>query len=242
MEISNNPYLSIVITCFNEEKKIGRDIEAVSNFINKINKQVELIIVDDRSSDNTVKIVKEKQKKYVWVELLAVEGNLHGKGVGLKKGIMAASGKYIMFADAGLCVPYENALVGLGDLKKGADVAIGSRTHSKSTISRHQKWYRRLGSRLFWLLLKLFMGIPQDIKDTQCGFKIYTNKSAKALYKNSFTPAFMIDIETILRARKLNYNISQFPVTWRSDQDSRFNIFSGSIKNFKELWEIKKRI
>lgn len=236
------PYLSIVITCFNEEKKIGRDIEAVSLFIKTINKPVELIIVDDRSSDKTIEVVKQKQKKYTWVSLLLVKGNIHGKGVGLKVGILAAQGKYVMFADAGLCVPYENALLGIEQLNKGADVAIGSRTHSKSLISRKQRWYRRIGSRIFWLLLKLFMGIPRGIKDTQCGFKIYTNKAAKMLYKDSFTPAFMIDIETLVRAKKLNYQISQFPVTWTSDQDSRFNIFPGTIKIFKELWEIKKKL
>lgn len=240
MKNISSAYLSIIITCYNEETKIAKDIEAVKSFIDNLKKTVELIIVDDRSNDKTVEIVKEKQKIYPWIKLMSVKGNIHGKGIGLKKGIMAATGQYIMFADAGLCVPYNNALLGLKQLEDGADVAIGSRALKRSIIPHRQAWYRQLGSRLFWLLLKLFMGLPRGIRDTQCGFKLYTHDAAINLYKNSFTPGFMIDIETILRAKKLKYKVSQFPVAWTNDSDSRFNIFSGSIKNFKELWNIKQ--
>jgi len=237
--VNKKQYLSIVITCYNEEAKIGRDIEAVNDFISKIKKPIELIIVDDRSHDNTIKIVKEKQKKYPWVKLLSVKGEIHGKGIGLKIGIMAAKGKYIMFADAGLCVPYKYARDGINKLKEGYDCALASRASKKSTITKKQPLYRQIGSKLFGFIVRNLLGIPRSIKDTQCGFKIYKNEVAKKLFRELKTNGFMFDSEIILRAKKAKYKMATFPVEWKNDDDTKFRPLSGSLVILKDLLKMK---
>lgn len=239
MPSTNQINLSIIITTYNEEAKIGQDIEAVREFIDNYKKSTELIITYDRSNDDTVNIIKSKQKKYSWVKLIHVKGKAFGKGIGLKTGVKAATGKYIMFADAGLCVPYRYTIDGINKLKDGYDCALATRASKKSTITKKQPLYRQIGSRIFSLIIRNLLGIPKNIKDTQCGFKIYKNKVAKKLFGNLKTNGFMFDSEIILRAKKAKYKMATFPVEWKSDDDTKFKPISGSLTIIKDLIKMK---
>ncbi|OGD86960.1 hypothetical protein A2Z23_01745 [Candidatus Curtissbacteria bacterium RBG_16_39_7] len=86
------------------------------------------------------------------------------------------------------------------------------------------------------------MGLPQNIRDTQCGFKLFPSKIAKELYKECITDGFMIDIEMILRALGKGLKVKEFPVSWTSDLESRYKVFSGTARNFRELLIIKKAL
>lgn len=235
----NQIYLSIVITTYNEETKIGQDIEAVKEFVKTLKKSVELIITYDRCTDRTVKIIKEKQKKYSWIKLIKVPGNEFGKGIGLKTGVAAATGKYVMFADAGLCVPYKYVINGINKIKEGYDCALATRASKKSHITKKQPLYRQLGSRFFGIIVRNLLGIPKNIKDTQCGFKVYKREVAKKLFGGLKTNGFMFDSEIILRAKKTKYKMATFPVEWKSDDDTKFKPISGSITILKDLLQMK---
>lgn len=234
-------FLSVVIPCHNEEKKIAKDVQEAYKFATREGWDIEVLVVDDGSVDHTAGVVKELQKQYSSLRLLSEKTN-HGKGYALKKGIMEARGEYILFADAGYCVPFKDVKKGMELLENGIDVATGSRALELSTIKRKQSWYRQIGAKLFWIILKLFIGLPQSIRDTQCGFKVFPQEIAKSLFKDAFTEGFMIDIEVLLRAKKLGYKIEEFPVTWSSDADTRFKVFSGMMRNFKELFKIKREL
>ncbi len=241
MNIQKPITVSIVITTYNEESKIGQDIEAIKEFIDEFKKPVELIITYDRSTDRTVEIIKTKQKKYPWVKLIHIKGKVFGKGIGLKTGIEAAIGKYIMFTDAGLCVPYKYTIDGINKLKDGYDCALATRASKKSSITKKQPLYRQIGSRIFSLIIRNLLGIPRNIKDTQCGFKIYKNEVAKKLFGELQTNGFMFDTEIILRAKKAKYKMATFPVEWKSDDDTKFKPISGSLTIIKDLINMKLR-
>ena len=127
--------ISIVIPAFNESKKVGGDIKAASAFLESNDLTGEIIIADDGSSDDTAEAVKKTETPSA-IPLKVERYQRHrGKGCAVRTGIKQTSGEYVMFADAGCCVPYENVLRGLELLKSGVcDIAHGSRKLPQSKI------------------------------------------------------------------------------------------------------------
>lgn len=230
---------SIVIPAYNEEKKIEKDIEAVYSFFNSHSLNGELVIVDDGSKDKTYEVASTFKNKYPSLKVINYGMN-KGKGYALRTGMVEASGKYILFADSGICVPYENSLEGLKLTQEGFDIAIGSRRtkENETTIVIQQPAYRRIGSKVFYFTMKLLKLIPRGIYDTQCGFKIFKKEAAHKIYKECFTDGFMIDIEMLKRGIKAKYKITQFPVKWSNDPDTRFNPIGGSLQNMIQILKI----
>jgi len=231
-------YLSIVIPAYNEEKKIEKDIREAFNYFKKSKIKGEVIVSTDGVTDGTNDIVKKLQKKYSNLYLLAYKNKI-GKGAAIKKGVAKARGKYIMFADSGYCVPYSFIANGIKKIDSGFDCALASRSTKKSQIKIKQPLYRRIGSKIFGLIARNILCIPNQIKDTQCGFKIYKNKIAKRLFLDLQTTSMMFDIEIILLAKKHGYKMASFPVEWKNDPDTKFNPLTGSVINFKDLYKIK---
>jgi dolichyl-phosphate beta-glucosyltransferase len=233
-----NPYLSVVIPCFNEARKIETDIQAVVSYFSARTYSFELILVDDGSADGTAGILGQVTNKLKHVPLRAIcyQPN-RGKGHAVRTGMLQAGGQYRLFADAGLCVPYSEIEKGLALLESGADVAIGSRKLSESQVIERQAGYRRIGSSVFGLLVRNWMGLRYS--DTQCGFKLFTAQAAERLFSAARIDGFMFDAETLINARKFGLRVKEFPVEWRADPDSRYKPFSGSVRNLIELVRIQ---
>jgi glycosyltransferase involved in cell wall biosynthesis len=231
--------LSIVIPAFKEAAKIERDIDAAFEFLSSEGLRGEVIVVDDGSPDDTAAIAKAASSRYPALRVLSYTPN-RGKGHALRYGIVRATGRNILFADAGLCVPYKIARIALAMLDmRMCDVANGSR-RMRGSVKRAQPLYRQIGSRLFGIVVHAFMGIPMYISDTQCGFKAYRREVGHRLYGAAFTDGFMYDTEIILRALDEGYTILEFPVVWENDADSRFNPKTGSLKLLRELLVIRR--
>lgn len=232
-------YLSVVIPAYNEEKKISKDIEEAYKYFSENNINGEVIVVDDGSKDQTFNIANGFSNKYPSLKVINY-GRNKGKGYAIKTGILQATGEYILFADSGLCVPFKFADYGLDLLKKGNDIAIGSRkTNAKIIIS--QPLYRKLGSKLFHIFIKIFKIIPEGIEDTQCGFKLFKKDVAHNIFRRIFTEKFMWDIEMLRRASKEKYKIAAFPVEWSNDADTKFHPYIGSIENLLQIINIMFR-
>src|SRR5262249_45129844 len=118
--------LSIVIPAFREERKVGVDILAAQKYLDDRRVRGEIIGVDRGSPDATGKVAAAMAREIDPLRVIAYRPN-RGKGWAIRTGMAASVGRVVMFADAGLCVPYDDADVGLALLDAGADVAIGSR-------------------------------------------------------------------------------------------------------------------
>lgn len=230
--------LSIIIPAYNEEKKIKKDISEASKFIENAPITGEIIVSTDGVTDRTNTIVEELQKEYDNLFLLWDKDKI-GKGAAIQKAVAQARGKFIMFADAGLCVPYSYALQGLEVLLSGNDCAIGSRAEDRSKILKKQPLYRVIGSRIFKTLIHAVLQIPSHIKDTQCGFKLYKRRAAKKVFSELKTKRMMFDIEIILRLKKHGFTMEPFPVEWKNDLDTKFDPVKGSWDILKDLYQIK---
>lgn len=230
-------FLSVIIPAYNEEEKIERDLELVYEYLGKQRYNYEVLVVDDGSKDKTCEIVKSLEPKYKSLYGICYKQN-RGKGYAVKRGILEARGEYILFADAGSCVPYKEVEKGFRVLEDGYDVALGSRALAESQILQKQPKYRQIGSQIFGLIVRWIMGVNQ-IRDTQCGFKLFRREAAHAIFRKNRIDGFMFDVETILNARKIGFKLKEFSVVWKNDPDSRFNPIWGSVRNFKELSKIK---
>lgn len=230
--------LSIVIPAFREADKIQRDIRAAHDFLQSRSLSGEILVVDDGSPDDTSARARELSAAIPMLRVLRYEQN-RGKGHALRFGILRSSGRNVLFADAGLCVPYEIAAIGLSMLDlRMCDIAHGSR-RMRGSVKRAQPLYRQIGSQVFGLVVHTLMGIPRYISDTQCGFKLYRREVAQRLYGDAFTDGFMFDTEIILRALRHNFSILEFPVLWSNDSDTRYDPVKGTIRNLKELARIR---
>lgn len=237
----NQPELSIVIPAFNEAGKIQRDIRNAHAFlVDSLGDPGEIIVVDDGSSDDTASRARSLTGEVPELSVISYPRN-KGKGHALRNGMSRTRGRYVMFADAGSCVPYEDALRGLELCREGVDLAHGSRRRDESRIVTHQPVHRRLGGRLFRLFARSLMGLPRDLMDSQCGFKVYRGDPARNLYGRIRSDGFMFDLEIIRRALREGLRIAEFPVRWSHDRDTRFRPLCGTIANLRELISMRLR-
>jgi len=239
--------LSIVIPVFNESHKIAADIRSAADFFARNDLTGEIIVVDDGSTDDTAGIVQktaDSLSSEITVKVIRSEKN-RGKGFAVKQGVKESHGRYVAFADCGCCIPYDYLLKGIDMIKNeqlDIDIAHASRKLKKSTIVEQQNFYRRICSLMFkWFLVKV-MKTCGEFTDTQCGFKVYRGEIARQLYELCITDGFMFDIEIILRAQKKGFRISEFPIEWTCDSDSRLSPAKNVRKMFCELIKIKRAV
>jgi len=229
--------LTIIIPAYNDAHKFDADVAEADAFLERESLAGELLLVNDGSTDDTVARARNLAERYPRLRFVSYEKN-RGKGYAIAQGVKVARGGIVMFADAGLCVPYEIARIALTMLELDlCDIAIGSR-RMRGSVKKAQPLYRRIGARGHKMLVHL-LGVPGYISDTQCGFKFYRAAVAKRLFAQLVTDGFMFDVEIILRAVRDGCRILEFPVLWSNDPDTRFHPASGSFKVLKDLARIR---
>ena len=218
-------------------------MKAAAAFLQKQNLQGEIIIVDDGSKDKTARVAEDAGKNIqVPFKVLRFKEH-HGKGFAVRNGVLASKGQFVMFADSGLCVPYTNVLKGLSLLQQNAcDIAHGSRKLPESIIYRPQSFLRKFISKLVHWVLLFWLGIPKNLTDTQCGFKIYKGDLAREVYGQCFSNGFLFDVEIIIRALKSEKRIREFPIEWTADLDSRLSPTKNMFGVLGELISLKKTL
>jgi len=223
---------SIIIPAWNEEHKIAADIEAATAFLNAQHFRGEIIVVNDGSRDRTVAVAQEAGQRLAAPLRVLSYGPHRGKGHAVRTGVLASRGKWVLFADSGLTVPFEQARLGLRLLQSGAcDLAYGSRKLPNSVILQPQPVLRRWLSAGFQRLIRAALPVPKHLTDTQCGFKLYRGEVARELYAASRMDGFLFDLEIILLAAQRRYAIREFPITWRCDPDSRLSL----ARSFRQI-------
>ena len=232
---SGPPVLSIVVPAFNEAARIGSSIRQIDAFMRQSPVSCELIVVDDGSKDNTSDIVT--QARVPGLRLLRNNEN-HGKGYTVRQGVLDASGTYVLFTDADLSAPIEeaNRLFDTA-MKQGADVVIGSRAVDRSYIEKHQSPLREIGGIVFNFMVRLLLGLP--LHDTQCGFKLFHRQKCRRIFELQTTPGFGFDAELLFLAKRSGLKICETPVRWSHAEGSKVSFFRDGIRMFFDLMRIR---
>jgi glycosyltransferase involved in cell wall biosynthesis len=234
-------FLSIVIPAYNEEKRIGRSLDAVLSFLASQSYRAEVIVVDDGSSDETANRVSEHKRGYAEpdheLRLLTNTPN-RGKGYSVKRGLIEATGEIVLFSDADFSSPITEAPKLIGPIAEGrADVTFGSRALDRELIGVRQPVLRDFGGRVFNLLMKAITGLR--FKDTQCGFKAFRREVALPVFKLQSIERFGFDPEVLYIAKKRGLRLLEVPVIWNDSEGSRVSFLRDSIMMFCDLIRIR---
>ncbi|HEX5235357.1 MAG TPA: dolichyl-phosphate beta-glucosyltransferase [Silvibacterium sp.] len=223
---------SIVIPAFNEQARIGATLDDVIRCVETYRWNAEVIVVDDGSTDKTAAIVRAIAAQCPYVRLLPNETN-RGKGYSVRNGILHASGDIVLFTDADLSSPIEEAHLLYDAIRHGADLAIGSRWLAQSRQTIRQPLYRRFFGRCFNIVTRMIMRLPYA--DTQCGFKAFTHQAAQTIFQLQRIERWGFDPEILFIARKRGYTVREVPVTWGHDERSRISYLRDGLQMLKEL-------
>jgi glycosyltransferase involved in cell wall biosynthesis len=232
------PFLSVVIPAFNEEYNLRTGVlDSVYDYLKEQKYSWEILFVDDGSTDSTLKIAEDFAKKHNNFSVLTEPHR--GKGGTVIAGMLKARGDIILFTDADQATPIDQLEKVLPKFKEGYDVVIGSR-HGREGAPL----IRKIMASGFSLLRLLILRLP--FKDTQCGFKAFTNSSAEGIFKRleifnatsentgaSVTAGFDLEIPYV--ARKLGYRIAEVPVDWHHKEGTKVDPIKDSIEGLRGL-------
>ncbi|RMG97025.1 MAG: glycosyltransferase family 2 protein [Chloroflexi bacterium] len=232
--IEGEPYLSIIIPTYNEEERIIPTIGAIASYVSDKEFPWELIISDDGSTDNTVSLVEELG--FANLRIVRAPKN-EGKGSAVRRGVLAARGQYILFADADNSTPIEELDKLLQRVtKEGYDIAVGSRAVAGAAEAYRSPLRRLLSGGLRWLVRYVFR---IGVRDTQCGFKLYTREAAHRLHGQQTLMGFSFDLEILYLATKFGYRVAEVPVMWIDAPGSKVDSAREVRRFLRDLLKIK---
>jgi dolichyl-phosphate beta-glucosyltransferase len=230
------PTYSIIIPAYNESARVGATLDKVLAYVTKRGWDAEIIAVDDGSRDNTAEIVRSREEKNPRLRLLQNPGN-RGKGYSVRNGMLHAQGETLLFSDADLSAPIEEAEKLFAAIANGADVAIGSRWLRSSLQTERQPLYRQLFGRIFNLALRIALGL--NIRDTQCGFKAFTRRAAKTIFPMQTVERWGFDPELLYLAREFGFKVVEVPVEWAHSEGTRISALRDGPQMFLEMLKIR---
>ena len=228
------PWVSIVIPAYNEATRIGNSIQTIDDLVGKASYPLEVIIVDDGSTDGTAQIVAARSSK---VRIIRNSPN-KGKGYSVRRGVLEAKGEWVLFSDADLSAPIDE-LSKLLDVatKENADVVIGSRAVDRSYIEKHQSPFREFGGIFFNWMVRLLLGL--NLSDTQCGFKLFHRTRTRPVFEKQTTDGFGFDPEILFLADRSHLRIREVPVHWSHSDGSKVNFLRDGTRMFTDLVRIR---
>lgn len=192
--------------------------------------------MNDGSRDNTAQIVRQFAQQYPALRLLENPGN-RGKGYSVRNGMLHANGSILLFSDADLSSPIEEAQKLFAAITTGADVAIGSRWVQSSLQTERQPLYRQLFGRIFNLMLRITLGLK--FKDTQCGFKAFTRAAAQKIFPQQQIERWGFDPELLYLAKKFRFKVVEVPVVWGHSGGTRISPLRDGTRMFLEMLRVR---
>ncbi len=239
-----NMKISLIIPCYNEELNIQKGVlDKIGNYTRDNAYFGEVLIVDDGSTDESKKIVREKYLRS-FPKFKLVENNHKGKAFAVIAGIEKSKEEFVMFSDMDLATPIEEAQSLIDKALEGNKIIIGSR-HTREGAPL----LRKVMARAAILVQSMIIGL-HGIKDTQCGFKLFEKKAAISIIKklrvfhnnrniegSSVSAGF--DMEFLFLATKLKLTIQETPVEWKHVETKHVNFLKDSFEGLKDIFLIK---
>ena len=231
-----SPAYSIIIPAYNEGARIGSALERVLGHVRQQGWDAEVIVVNDGSRDDTVEVVGRYAERNPRLRILENPGN-RGKGYSVRTGMLNAAGQVLLFSDADMSSPIEEAAKLFAAISAGADVAIGSRWLQSELQTQRQPWYRQLFGRLFNVAVRLILGLRYT--DTQCGLKAFRREAARKIFAQQKIDRWGFDPELLVLAEKFGFKVREVPVSWAHDERTQMSYFRDGVEMMGEMLKIR---
>ena len=228
-------HLSIVIPAYNEARRLPRTLDAWTAFLAAQPYDAEVVVVDDGSRDDTVRVAQEYAAGDARVRLVALPRN-QGKGGAVKAGMLAAAGAYVFYVDADLNIAPDHVPRTLGYLEHGVDVVAGQR--SLAEYAGNERSVARVTSGALVQGLRRAIVLPR-IRDTQCGFKGFRHQIARAIFERTLIRSFAFDVEVLFLARQMHAVIVEMPVTTEYRAESTFAVRRHLVPMLGDIVQIR---
>lgn len=217
------PDLSIVVPAYNERQRLPPSLDAIRRYVEAGSRRVEVIVVDDGSTDGTAALVEELAAGWAELRVLRLPAN-RGKGAAVRAGIAATGGAIVAYTDADLSAPIEQLDALLAALDH-SDVAIASRALPGARLLRRQSPAREAAGKLYAAVARAL--ILRGVPDAHCGLKAYRGDVGRAVFSRVREQGILFDIEALLIATRLGATIAQHPAVWSHEPDSRIRFGPG---------------
>ncbi len=227
--------LSIVIPAYNEEARLPATLRRIAEYLRAGGRSAEVIVVDDGSRDRTAEVARSFAAEFPSLRVLSNGGN-RGKGFSVRRGALEATGGIILFTDADLSAPIEEADKLFAALDN-ADVAIGSRALDRSLIEVHETPFREFAGIIFNKIVRILLFLP--FVDTQCGFKAFLREPCRILFEQQRIERFGFDPELLFLAKRHGLRAAEIPVRWAHSPATRVSMLRDSVFMFLEVVQIR---
>lgn len=231
--------LTVVVPAFNEAHRIEPLLAQMAEYQATTPRRVEVIVVDDGSTDSTIDVVQSYRDRIANLVVLRLETN-GGKGAAVAAGMLVGRGAYRAFLDADGATPVrELDALWAAATERARTVAIGSVACRGAKVQRHQPVVRRIAGRVANRLIRLTV-LP-GIHDTQRGAKLFPAEIADAVFASQVSQGWAFDIEILARCRALGYRIVEVPVVWHHVDGGQIGA-GAYLATLRELLAIRRRV
>lgn len=225
--------LAVIVPAYNEEPRVAKTLTRVFEYLAGTDFDWTVWVVSDGSTDSTVSVVQQLSEAEPRLHLVEYLPN-RGKGYAVRTGMMAADADWLLICDADLATPIEEVEL---LFETGKPVAIGSRALDRSKLEVHQPFIRELGGRVLNRIIR-FLAI-RGLKDTQCGFKLFKREVAKEVFSVCRLDGFSYDVEVLMIARRLGYEIAEVPVRWSHREGSKVRPLRDGLRLIRDLLKLR---
>lgn len=235
--------ISVIVPAYNEEERLPAMLdEAIHYFADRGHTSYEIIVVDDGSRDRTTAVALRYADKHSTqrIRVLTLEAN-QGKGGAVQQGMLHARGRYLLMADADGATRFSD----LDQLrqrmanteKDGQGIVVGSRAHLEDAAVAKRKWYRNVLMYGFHFAVSTLC--VKGVRDTQCGFKLFTRNTARNLFQTQNLRRWCFDVELLHVAQRLNIPISEVAVNWEEIPGSKLRLIEATLMMARDLLVIR---
>jgi dolichyl-phosphate beta-glucosyltransferase len=231
----NPPFLSIILPAHNEELRLPKTLSEVDAYIRGQSFAVEVVVVENGSSDRTLAIAQEHTARMPYLRV--IHEQRRGKGLAVRTGMLAAQGQYRIFCDVDFSMPVTEISRFIPPLLPDSQIAIASR-EAPGAVRYGEPYYRHLSGRVFNTLVRL-LALP-SLQDSQCGFKCFRGDIADEVFPVQTITGWTFDVEVLFIARRRGYRIVEVPIPWYYNPESKIRMLRDSWRMVLDLLTIRR--
>jgi glycosyltransferase involved in cell wall biosynthesis len=227
--------LSIIVPSYNEQLRLPTSLDRIAAYIARSQRKTEVLVVDDGSTDKTAEVAASYAGRIANLRVLRNAEN-RGKGYSVRHGMLEAKGEVVLFTDADLSAPIEEADKLMAAILQ-SDVAIGSRAMDRSLIKVHESQFREFAGIIFNKIVRIVLRL--SFVDTQCGFKAFRRERCKIIFEQQRIERFGFDPELLYLARHHGLKAVEIPVEWSHSPATKINMLRDSVQMFVDVFRIR---